>query len=295
MKKVEGLDSLKFFGTKISETLEMLYTMGMSTRIVKPKRYFLSLGAGIQSTAMLLAIEEGHLDVPKPEKAIFADTGWEPARVYGHLEQLMETAKTEIVIVAKEENANLGRDLLENDGEEFLDIPAYFKKPTGKVAISLRQCTRYYKIRPIEREIRNTIGMQRIGKLNPVVNYMGISIDEAQRMKDNQNPNIENTYPLVDARWTRSDCEWWLGEYYPHLSPVRSACIGCPYRSDREWLMLDQVEKENAIQVDHALRRKGEYYLHRSGKPLAEVYPELFKGNIEETLYNDECGGYCLI
>ena len=46
----------------------------------------LSLGAGVQSTALLLMMIHG--EIPKADAVIFADTGWEPAAVYKHLEKL---------------------------------------------------------------------------------------------------------------------------------------------------------------------------------------------------------------
>ena len=47
---------------------------------VEPALRLLSLGAGVQSTTLLLLAAEGRL--PTPDAAIFADTGWEPAAVY---------------------------------------------------------------------------------------------------------------------------------------------------------------------------------------------------------------------
>ena len=42
----------------------------------------ISLGAGVQSTAVaLLAV---HGEIPPVEHAVFADTGWEPKEVYDH-------------------------------------------------------------------------------------------------------------------------------------------------------------------------------------------------------------------
>lgn len=46
----------------------------------------LSLGAGVQSTTIYLLACEGV--IPPFDAAIFADTGWEPRRVYEHLERL---------------------------------------------------------------------------------------------------------------------------------------------------------------------------------------------------------------
>lgn len=42
-----------------------------------------STGVGVQSSAITLMYAEGLL--PKPDVAIFADTGWEPAKVYQQL------------------------------------------------------------------------------------------------------------------------------------------------------------------------------------------------------------------
>lgn len=45
----------------------------------------ISLGGGVQSSVMALMAAEG-LIKPMPDFAIFADTGWEPAGVYRHLD-----------------------------------------------------------------------------------------------------------------------------------------------------------------------------------------------------------------
>jgi len=47
----------------------------------------LSLGAGVQSTALALMAAHGEVG-PMPDCAIFSDTGWEPAAVYEHLARL---------------------------------------------------------------------------------------------------------------------------------------------------------------------------------------------------------------
>ena len=50
----------------------------------------LSLGAGVQSSVLALLLSQSdprlmELGYPKPDAAIFADTGWEPEYVYVHL------------------------------------------------------------------------------------------------------------------------------------------------------------------------------------------------------------------
>jgi hypothetical protein len=58
--------------------------------MTEPTIRTLSLGAGVQSTTLLLMSLEGML--PKLDCAIFADTGWEPQRVYEHLDLISAQA-----------------------------------------------------------------------------------------------------------------------------------------------------------------------------------------------------------
>ena len=51
-------------------------------------RLVLSLGGGVQSTTLALLALRGEL--PFPEAAVFADTGWEPPAVYDNLAWLRE-------------------------------------------------------------------------------------------------------------------------------------------------------------------------------------------------------------
>ena len=58
----------------------------------EPKLRILSLGAGVQSSTMALMANEGAFG-PLPDYAIFADTGWEPKKVYEHLDWLKSKFK----------------------------------------------------------------------------------------------------------------------------------------------------------------------------------------------------------
>ena len=54
----------------------------------KPAIRSLSLGAGVQSTVLALLADRGEYGLPKPDVAVFADTGWEPPHIYEHLDWL---------------------------------------------------------------------------------------------------------------------------------------------------------------------------------------------------------------
>jgi 3'-phosphoadenosine 5'-phosphosulfate sulfotransferase (PAPS reductase)/FAD synthetase len=65
----------------------------------------LSLGAGVQSTTVLLMSCKGVL--PKLDMAIFADTGWEPPAVYEHLAWLEREAALNGIPVHRVSKSNI--------------------------------------------------------------------------------------------------------------------------------------------------------------------------------------------
>lgn len=90
--------------------------------MTEPTMRILSLGAGVQSTALLLLSAKGEL--PLLDAAIFADTGSEPAVVYDHLDRLeAEVARPAGIPIHRVSYGNLGDDLL--DPDRMAMIPAY--------------------------------------------------------------------------------------------------------------------------------------------------------------------------
>src|SRR5207245_7574549 len=78
----------------------------------QPLLRILSLGAGVQSTTVLLIALHGEF----PERlncAIFADTGWEPQAVYHHLDWLEGKAREGGIRVHRVSSGNLHQDLLD--------------------------------------------------------------------------------------------------------------------------------------------------------------------------------------
>ena len=203
--------------------------------------HVISLGAGTQSTVMLLMACEGLID-PLPTAAIFADTGWEPSAVYEHLSWLESVSS---IPIHRVQASNLFDDMMaaENPGRgrgyAYSEIPtfAYSTRPKtkGKKFMGKRQCTQQYKIKPIRREVRRLLGMGVRG--NPpqgaAVQWIGISTDEWIRQKDSQVQYIVNRHPLIEAGMSRTDCVAWFAERYPGRNLSKSSCVGCPFHSDR--------------------------------------------------------------
>ena len=268
----------------------------------------LSLGAGVQSTVMALMADRGELyDGQKPDFAIFADTKWEPQEVYDHLEWLRGKLSYEVEIVEAGDLRNNVVHGLDASGHPHLEIPVFMTTPDGKRAgVGRRECTSSYKVEPIQQRLREKMGLKK-GEQVPwdthVEMWLGISTDEVLRQKPSQMGWITHKWPLIDMNMSRRDCRKLFDEYFPGRPLPRSACIGCPYHNDAEWSKMKTERPEqfrDAVEVDESLRRNATKvglrnipYLHRSGRPLAEVVFDV--GMTEDNGFDDasECDGVC--
>jgi len=155
--------------------------------------------------------------------------------------------------------------------------------PDGsKTAAIGRKCTADYKIKPIIKEIKKLAQIQRGQTDLTVTQWIGISWDEVQRMKNSSVKWSQHRWPLIERRISRGQCLAWMKDNgYPE--PPRSACYYCPFHSDNEWRRLrddDPNEFAKAIRFDEEMRAaykkydkrmKMEIYLHNSCKPLSEI------------------------
>lgn len=262
-------------------------------------KYYLSLGAGVQSSALALMLENKYIDFPKPEFAIFADTQAEPKEVYEWLEWLKTKLTYPVYTCSKgdlfEDSLKLHTSAL---GRIYTKAspPAWIvENGNNKKGLLMRQCTTGYKIQTIKKEVRKHI---KLSKNSIVGQYIGISIDEASRMKASRDRRIENIYPLVELGLNRSDCKKYIENNYG-LTPPRSACIFCPFHNDNEWKKLFEVEeyKTKIIEYENRLQKsysqvhnfRGVPYLHRSYTSISQ---EPFKSN-NLNMFENDCEGYC--
>jgi hypothetical protein len=266
----------------------------------------LSLGAGVQSTALLLLAVEGR--IARPDFAVFADTGWEPKGVYDHLDRLeREVAQPAgIEIVRVRSTAGTGEGIRSDSlvGSRTFKIPAFAKlteysrigakfDPSVRPMMLRRGCTEQYKLLPIFRECRKRLGaaISASGAVGPVpagstmTQQVGISTDEFQRARTSPVPWVINSYPLLDIGWSREKCINYL-ESAGWGSTQKSACVGCPFHSNAEWRRLRDTDPDSwtdAVEFDEAFRDGPpldrtdgtrypmKFYLHPSGLPLTEA------------------------
>jgi len=250
-----------------------------------------SLGAGKQSSYMLLQALEGKFKY-KPDFAIISDTGCEPKYVYEYLEWLKKYVKEkynfEIITVTA---GNILRDTLEyvnGDRSRVAQLPL---RLGGNGGLVMRQCTNDYKIAPLRKYIQTIRNGKRVRL------WIGISLEEMERMKESNVKYIEHYYPLVLNQIRIDAIVNWFDESGIR-QPGKSACLICPFHSDAYWRRFKKefpAEFEQACQFDEAIRKypklKRQAYLSKHLKPLREIdfsfLPSLFPDMIEE------CEGLC--
>jgi hypothetical protein len=256
----------------------------------------LSLGAGVQSTTMALMAAHGEIE-PMPTAAIFADTHAEPATVYNHLAWLRSpnVLPFPVHIVS---GGDLRQKIVDAmAGRARMDSrPPFFTERGGPIN---RQCTTKHKIEPIKRRVREL--MKEVGA-ESVEQWIGISTDEASRMKPARDVWQINRWPLIEKRMSRIDCLAWLDRHgYPRAP--KSACTFCPYRNTEHWRRMkadDKASWNDAVAIDRLIRNglpqersPHKLFVHYSGRPLEDVDFSTPQDRGQIDLFNNECEGMC--
>jgi hypothetical protein len=274
------------------------------------KKRVLSLGAGVQSSTLALMSARGEL--PTVDCAIFADTQAEPQAVYDYLDWLESVLPYPVYRVT---HGNLWRSASEvrrtRDGQRTYistGIPVYTVENGLQKGMGKRQCTRTFKVEPVTRKCRELLGLKRVTKKHGelVEMWIGISSDEADRMKPAAAPWIRASWPLIDLGMSRADCLAWMQQRgYPE--PPRSACTFCPFRDDDSWMALTEAERADAAAKERQLQAaytattelRSTPYLHHSRQPLALVKFQPGRINMlraQTTMFSkfrNECEGFC--
>lgn len=267
----------------------------------------LSLGAGVQSTTMLLMACHGEI-IPKPDLVIFADTGWEPEAVYRHVKWLKNVTRQYGIEIITTSTGNIKLDIerAARWKTRVANMPYFVRAADGSKGIVPRGCSDEYKINAIKKVVRDHLGLKPRQRFKPksVIKWLGISTDEIYRVKTSGNHWEVLRYPLIEKMMNRLDCMNWLTRHGYHIAP-KSSCIGCPFHSDHKWLDMkrnqpeewaEAVEFERMLQENGLRGLRGKVFLHKSCVPLDQV--NLNEDQIEMDFDNDdgfinECSGHC--
>jgi hypothetical protein len=263
-----------------------------------PTARLLSLGAGVQSTSVLILAARGEL--PRLDGAIFSDTGWEPAAVYAHLDRLeREVAGPAGIPIYRVASGDLRRDALD-PSHRFASLPLYVRNPDGSDGMGRRQCTSEYKLKPIKRKVREILGAAlgadgvpgRVPRGRWAEQWVGISTDEQDRALDAAGQLKVGTvsyerlrYPLLELDLSRSHCAA-VNASAGFPDTPKSACVGCPFHTNRMWRTMRDTDPDawadavafdreirtgypHATAAGHVLRRR--QFVHRTRLPLDQA------------------------
>jgi 3'-phosphoadenosine 5'-phosphosulfate sulfotransferase (PAPS reductase)/FAD synthetase len=247
-----------------------------------------------------------------PDFFIFADTGDEPKSVYETVQRTKKSLEEVGIplLIVKKSSKSLSEELKRKveAGIRGIDCPPFYlatDSPTG--GIVSRQCTSAWKVEVLDRKKKKLAGLNlkrpQHRKLRNVVDaWMGISVDEASRMRDSKDAWQKYTYPLIDMGWRRLDCVKYLQQIEQKAS--RSACSYCPFHSDAEWNRIKTEEPEawnQAVEFEKWIHKKydngvqiaglnGKPYLHRSRVPIESAD---FNSQLDLFGFDNECSGIC--
>lgn len=267
------------------------------TEQIKPVHVF-SFGGGVQSTAIaLMLIHQPERFKVLPNHIIFADPGAEMPQTYEHIDrmsEMLDKAGFELIVIKP------GVPIDESD--RGLRTVPWFTRAGSEIALLRRQCTREYKIDPIQKKIRELLGFQKGQKIpkGSAITWLGISIDESRRAVPNKIPWIDNFYPLIEMNISRGECQI-LNHHYLNYSVPKSSCYFCPFTKRQEWerrKVEDPAQFDRAVKLDEKIRFlpngknriNNPCFVSRTGYPLSEITNHQLSLDFG---FEKECSGHC--
>lgn len=219
-----------------------------------------SSGGGVQSTAIGCLIVRGEL--PVPDYAVIADTGREASTTWDYLFRHANAhfeQKGFQVEVAPHDLATV--DLFSHSGK--LLIPAYTTPEGGTTGQLPTYCSNEWKRRVVLRWLRAR-------GVKSCEMWIGISVDEASRMKDSDVGWVKHRYPLIDLGIDRAMAAQIVREAgLPE--PPRSSCWMCPYRTPAEWDALTPEDAAKAAALEVEIQKYDPTLTLRSPKATKEM------------------------
>lgn len=219
-----------------------------------------SSGGGVQSTAIAVLILRGLL--PRPDRAVIADTGRETQDTWDYLAQVVNPALAKLDLQVERIPCPV--------------LPAFFN-PAGTLLIPAYEvglpkltnyCSSYWKREKVKQWAEKN-------DLLPATNWLGFSTDEMGRIATPRALNWLIDYPLVFVcPRSREGCVNEIEQFGFPPAP-KSSCYNCPNKRNAQWRHTRDKRPDEfakACEDDRAIRLiKPNVYLHESLVPLAEA------------------------
>jgi len=267
----------------------------------------LSLGVGVQSSTLAF-LSDLHV-IGKYDLAVFVDLGYERDSTYEYFDYLCRRIDS-FPIVRIKPKSDLMSDALEvvesKKGNLYSRklLPIFTHNKTGKVGrVQTRGCTGEFKVATLMRYIKTISGVKYGQSWPSVEQSIGISTDEAHRMKDSRVAWSVHRYPLIEMGWSRDKCLTWL-QANGLKTPNRSSCYFCPFQSQQSWNSLRTSEPHNfesAVTFEQRLNVTHQRTGFRNQVSLTKITRNLEDLPLENSeaksfnrdLFGEECTGMC--
>ena len=195
---------------------------------------FLSMGAGVQTVAMMYMYPERY------DFVVFADVSNgtnfdEHAKTYWFIENYIKPfcEKNNMQFVSVTPKADR-KSLYEYSWDHAI-IPTR----------EMRWCTERFKMEPIF----NWAKQMGATRKEPFMEEMGFSFDEYFRSTHLKHPKyIEHNFPLVEDKITRDQCKKFILDKIGILPP-KSGCVYCPHAKKAELRALN-VDVDDKLKID---------------------------------------------
>lgn len=214
-----------------------------------------SFGGGVQSTAALVLSARGVLPYRVHVMADVGEDTEHPETVAYVRDVAKPYAKAhgiELVTVRKATRRPEWESILAKLERTATSIDIPVRMANG--APGRRSCTRDYKIEPVASWFKRHGATSE----NPGHVGIGISLDEADRMRDSGKPFLVHEYPLVQLGLDRQACHSLIQEAGLPPAP-RSACWFCPFQRPTRWVAMRDTQPElwaRAVALEASLNER---------------------------------------
>lgn len=206
---------------------------------------YLSFGAGVNSTALLLLL----VDEGVKFEAVFSDTGCEHPETYDHLQRMKDEGYKFTWLRPEVSGTTTLYDYL----MKYKTLP-HWKR---------RLCTVKWKRAPLDKYVKT-----------PCTMYIGYDYEERRRRHLRDRKGIHFEYPLIERLITRQGCEKIISEHGLPV-PRRSGCWLCPFQPLADWKRLRDNHPalfKKAIALED-INPRG--FTFRKGMRLSSIYQEI--------------------
>jgi hypothetical protein len=223
-------------------------------------------GGGVQSAGIAALIVTGEIE--KPDLAVIVDTEREQSTTWAYMDEVIAPALESVGVVLHrvKKSEYEKKDLYGGKDNDTLLIPA-FTNQSGDVGKLPTYCSSYWK-REVVKRWANAQGVTAVDQ------WLGISVDEMQRMQASKRGKWNTVYPLIQSGMNRGNCMA-LVERMGWPKPPRSSCWMCPNHTQDEWRDIRDNKPDDwtkAVMFDKHIRiHDANAFLHHDCVPLDQV------------------------